>query len=182
MSLLATLQCPSKLAYTPSVFLLMDSETLAETLCLIELEYFKSVGWQELLAYSRLGSTRTVSATPADNKSHTFHNLQAVITRFNGVCRWVTDEVQLARTPEEQASILSCLIRIAFVRFRCFAHFPSRNAWLTPTTTPSCSSSSPFSHRPWSPSSKHGHGFPPPRAPYSRIWSFLGVPGRTLRA
>lgn len=123
MSSLSTLQSSSKLAYTQSIFLLIDSETIAEALCLIELEYFKSVGWQELLAYSRLGSTKMTS-TLASNKPHSFHNLQAVITRFNGVCRWVSDEVQLARTPEEQTSILSCLIRVAFVLLKRPSHIP----------------------------------------------------------
>src|ERR1700733_8250971 len=80
MTLLSTLQSPSKLAYTQSIFLLVDSALMAEALCQIELEYFKSVGWQELLAYSCLGSTDKACSSSSHDKQHSYCNLQAVIT------------------------------------------------------------------------------------------------------
>lgn len=119
-----------------SILLRLDAELVAETLCLIEMEYFKSVGWPELLAYAK------ASASDSPGSSQ---NLQAIVTRFNQVCRWLSDEIQLSPGTAEQAELISALIRIAFVPFAastlppCLCIF--RSAWHTPTTTRSCRSS-----------------------------------------
>lgn len=117
-----------------SIFLRLDAELVAEALCLIEMEYFKSVGWPELLAYA--------TASPSDSPGSS-HNLQAIITRFNQVCRWLSDEIQLSTNTHEQTELISALIRIAFVPFvtLSLSTCAFRSAWHTPTTTRSCKSS-----------------------------------------
>lgn len=109
------------LAYTASIFVLIDCDTLAEHFCLIEQEYFKSVGWCELLAYTqKQGKERKQCSSYTFSHGHStllshFHNLQSIITRFNQTSRWLSDQVLMARSLEDQAGIIRAFISIAFV-------------------------------------------------------------------
>ena len=107
----------TSVAYTTSIFVLMDPGTMAEHFCLIEMEYFKSVGWFELLAYifhsGRGLDPRTHPSYPEQFQG--YHNLQLMITRFNQLCWWLGQEIQMARSLEDQARIISALIHIAAV-------------------------------------------------------------------
>lgn len=91
-----------------------DSDTLAQQFTLIEKEFISEINWKELVEMKwKEADFEVASWTSYLNLQKSTHGVQAFITRFNLMIKWVISECVLTHDLMERVSCLTKFIHIA---------------------------------------------------------------------